>query len=175
MTFNVLHILNLFDDPLHNFTLELKRNDMTYEPNIKSPKHVADYMKIINESPHDTQIALLVKYGKTSPYDMLLSLNFNSTISLDLPPGLPSTFKRDEATNADLFSPLASQIGRLKSCLKTNPIKKVDKERVFIQVIESIPPCDADILALCKDKELTRVYPNITADLIKEVYPHWVK
>ena len=138
-------------------------------------KHAFEFLKLINDAKSEkNRIELLQKWGGTLPLNMLLSLNFDSTIGLDLPAGTPP-YTRDEQTHFDLFSPLASQLVRLKACLKTNNIRKMDKERVFIQVMENVSPAEGDVLVLCKDKSLTEKYPKITAELVKKVFPQYVK
>ncbi len=138
-------------------------------------KHAFEFLKLINDAKSErNRIELLQKWGNTLPLNMLLSLNFDSTIALDLPPGTPP-HKRDEQTHFDLFAPLASQLVRLKACLKTSNIRKMDKERVFIQVIENVSPAEADILVACKDKALTEMFPKITKELVAKVFPVYAR
>lgn len=140
----------------------------------ETAKHAFEFLRLINDAEtEDEQIALLKKWGNTLPLNMLLSLNFNKNIELELPEGAPP-FKREEQTHFDLFVPLASQLGRLKACMKGNPIKRVAKERVFIEVVENVAPAEADVLVLCKDRALTDTYPKITAELVKKVFPNYV-
>lgn len=142
--------------------------------NTKS-KQAAEFLKEINDAQDEKKREeLLYTYGKTSPLNMLLSLNFSESISLELPEGMPP-YKRDEETHPDLLTPLASQIVRLKACVSTNKIPKFKKEQIFIQVVEMIPPCDADVLVSCKDKSLEELYPNITKELVKKVFPNYTK
>lgn len=142
--------------------------------NTGNARHAFEYLQLINEAPTEAeQVTLLKKWGGTVPLSMLLSLNFNKNVALDLPEGTPP-HKRDEATHFDLFSPLATQIGRLKICLKNSAARKLDKERVFIQVLENISPQEADVLIFAKDKALEELYPNVTPVLVSKVFPQYV-
>lgn len=169
--------LDTFADPLFKFNNELKERNMTTTsaaPKNKAPKHAAEFLKLINDADTDqNREELLSQYGKVIPLSMLLSLNFNDRLKLDLPAG-PPPYKRDEATHPDLMTPLSTQITRLKACLTTNNIPKYKKEQVFIQTIEMVPPCDADVLVACKDKALEELYPNITKQLVAKVFPNYV-
>ena len=171
-------IINVFEDRSLVFKNELsERQHMSIETQKKNmqPKHAAEFLKLINDEPDlDKQKALLEKHATKIPLSMLLSLNFNDRLKLDLPEGTPP-FKRDEQTHPDLMTPLSTQVTRLKACLKENNLPKFKKEQVFIQVVEMIPPCDADVVVACKDKALAELYPNITKELVESVFPNYVK
>lgn len=137
-------------------------------------RHAFEFLKLIDEAKtEEKKIELLKKWGSIPPLNMLLSLNFNEKVKLALPEGTPP-YKRDESIHFDLFSPLATQIPRLKICLNTVPAKRMDKERVFIQVLENVSPQEGDVLVFAKDKALTEMFPTLTAELVAKVYPHYV-
>lgn len=115
--------------------------------------------------------ALMKEWGNTTPINYLLSLNFLSKVEIDLPEGMPP-YKRDEVTNSDFQGSLVHCIDRFKYCLKSSKLKKIKKEMIFIEILESIPPKSADLLVFCKDKALHELFPNITAELVKKHYPH---
>lgn len=140
-----------------------------------SPKYAHEFLKLINDGDKETQLKILKEQGSKSPLNMLLSLNFDSNIKLDLPEGMPPVIKRDDTVHEDLFAPLGAQIVRLKHCLTTNNIPKFKKEQVFIQVLEAVSSKEAEVLVACKDKSLHELYPNVTADLVKEVFPNYVR
>jgi len=137
-------------------------------------RHAFEFLKLINGADGEEQERLMKKWGNNSPLNMLLSLNFNDRLKLDLPPGMPP-HKMDEHTHPDMFSPLAAQIMRLKVCQVGNGIKKMDKERVFIQVLENVPPKDAEVLVAAKDKALDELFPNIKKELVEKLFPNFVK
>lgn len=133
-----------------------------------------EFLDAISKAEGDEQMKLLREYGSKPPLSYLLSLNFNSDIKLALPTGMPP-YKRDEATNPELFPTLASLIARLKNCMIQSTIPKIKKEQIFIEMLETISPAEADILVSCKDKALHEMYPKITADLVKSAFPAYVK
>jgi hypothetical protein len=142
--------------------------------NVGNAKHAFEYLTLINDaSTEEEKIGLLRKWGGTPPLNMLLPLNWNKNVVLDLPEGAPP-YKQDQSTHPDMMTNLASQIGRLKICVKQNDVKKRDKERVFIQVLEQVPYRDAEVLLAAKDRQLEELYPNITPELVAKVFPNYV-
>jgi hypothetical protein len=49
-------------------------------------------------------------------------------------------------------------------------LNKIKREGLFINILETLPPPEADILVLVKDKALNTKY-NITKELVAEAYP----
>ena len=49
-------------------------------------------------------------------------------------------------------------------------MNKIKRESLFINILETLPPPEADILVLVKDKALNTKY-NITKELVSEAYP----
>lgn len=135
------------------------------------------FEKINNAKTVKERKQLLQEYGSKHPYNLILSLNFDSTLQLDLPEGMPP-FKRDEATHPDLFgTTLAQQIRRVGPLFKgsNQALPKIKREHIFIQILEGIPPKEADVLIFAKDKALEELYPKITKTLVKELFPNYCR
>ena len=49
-------------------------------------------------------------------------------------------------------------------------LNKIKREGLFINILETLPPAEAEILVLVKDKALNTKY-NITKELVSEAYP----
>lgn len=130
--------------------------------------------KINNEKDKEKQKNLLRECGDKLPYNMLLSLNFCDRIKLDLPEGVPP-YKQDGDTDKDLFhSSLAKEIRKLANCMSGVQIPGWKKENIFMQVCECVPLKEAEVLVFAKDKALTELYPNITKELVHELFPNLV-
>lgn len=129
----------------------------------------------INKAEGSAKLDLLKKYGAMSPWNLLLSLNFDDRIAINLPEGMPP-FKRDESMNADFFkTTLSREISRMGSLLvgRSENIPKIKREHIFIQILEGIPPNEADVLIFAKDKALEEMYPTITYDLVASMFPNY--
>ena len=139
--------------------------------------HAFEILGAIEKAKDQEKINLMKEYGAKVPLSMLLTLNFRSDLKLDLPEGMPpmDTKDMDMTVHPDFQGHLGAGIHRLKNCLTTNPIKKFKKEQVFYEVMVNSPIQDRDILCACKDKQLEELYPSITAEFVKSVFPSYVK
>ncbi len=133
-----------------------------------------EILKAINDADAVERELMLREWGNQSPINYILSLNFNSQMTLDLPEGVPP-YKRDEATHTDFQGALVHQIKKLRNCFPDMKIPKIKKERTFMDILESIPPKSADIVLAMKEKSLTELYPNITRELVSKIFPNFVK
>tara|TARA_B100000427_G_scaffold306051_1_gene292488 strand:+ start:452 stop:964 length:513 start_codon:yes stop_codon:yes gene_type:complete len=53
-----------------------------------------------------------------------------------------------------------------------NPsLSSLRRETMFVQMLEGLHPTEAEIICLVKDKDLKKLYPKITFDIVKEAYP----
>lgn len=145
---------------------------------VKKPIHAYEFLDLIEK---ETDIlkkqALLKEYGAKPPLNFILSLNFNTSVKLDLPEGMPPMDVKDmdQVTNPDFMGQLGANISRLRHCTSQSDLKKFKKEQIFYEVIINCPMKDAEILCSAKDKQLLELYPSITADLVKSVFPAYVK
>ena len=104
----------------------------------------------------------------------VLQLAFNKSIELDFPTGAPP-YK-------ELESPIGLEPVRLKNiikglgnCVKGNKVPAVKKEKIFIGILEAINVNDAKTVIAAKDKELDKLYSNITYNLVEKAFPTLVK
>lgn len=140
-------------------------------------KYVNEILEEIEKAKGKKKIDLLKEHGAVAPLSLLLSLNFDETIKLELPPGMPP-HKRDEASHPDTFqTTLVRELPRMKIFFKGMypDMSKMKKEHQFIQMLEGIPPKEADVLVHVKDKALTEMYPSITKDLVKKYFPNYCR
>lgn len=142
--------------------------------NIK-PKFANEFFDAIAKADGEERKSKLKEYGALPPLNFLLAMNFDNNVVFELPPGMPP-YNRNEADHPDLYAPLATCIRRIMLCLKSDTRQpKWKKENVFTQLLEGINPKEADILVFAKDKALEEMYPWLTAELVKEVFPQYVK
>ena len=111
------------------------------------------------------------------PCNFILSLNFNQTVKLDLPEGMPpfELQHMDQLTDPDFMGLLASSISRLRHCSIKSDLKPKKKEQIFYDVLINCPMKDAEIVCAAKDRALEELYPSITAEFVASVYPSFVK
>jgi hypothetical protein len=117
--------------------------------------------------------AMLLEYGAQHPWNMILSLNFDETLELDLPEGMPP-YNKVENEHPDTYQTLLhKEIKRLAPLLKgrSPDLHRHRKQHIFIQILEGIPPKEAELLCFVKDKALTEMYPTITRELVEKHFP----
>tara|TARA_B100000902_G_scaffold259486_1_gene245708 strand:+ start:1144 stop:1596 length:453 start_codon:yes stop_codon:yes gene_type:complete len=97
--------------------------------------------------------------------------NFDESIESALPEGdVPYTL--NDSPTVDSQSKLASQYRTLYNYVKggNDSLKRTRREALFIELLESLHPDEAEIVCLVKDKNLKKKY-RITHNVIKEAYP----
>ena len=97
--------------------------------------------------------------------------NFDPSIESALPEGEVPYTPNDSPT-VDSQSKLASQYRTLYNYVKggNDTLKRTRREALFIELLESLHPDEAEIICLCKDKDLGSKY-RITHNVVKEAYP----
>ena len=64
-------------------------------------------------------------------------------------------------------------IRRLSYCVSANKkYPNVKKEKIFITLLETIHPKDAEVLVAMKDKKLKTIYKGLTLATVKKAYPN---
>lgn len=107
----------------------------------------------------------------------VLRLNFDPTVKLDLPAG-PAPFK----TNRDIPDPTLSESNLYNEARrlyifepgnpKYNPnVKPIQKENIWIQILEGCHWSEADMLNIMKDKGLQKAYKGLTEALVRDAFP----
>lgn len=98
----------------------------------------------------------------------IIDLTFNPNVKWDLPKGAPP-YKPTEFLDQE--GRLYSELRRLYLFLEGgNPnLTKVRREYLFIQLLESVAPLDAELLIGMKDGKLP--FKSITKKLLMEAFP----
>ncbi len=143
---------------------------------LKGPKliHAYEQLEAIDKATGEEKEFLLKTYAPKAPLNYILSLNFNDKVRLGLPEGMPplNPKEMDSITHPDMMGNLSSSIHRLKNCMIENrAMPQTKKEEIFIQVLLACPLKDAEIVCSAKDKALTELYPSITKEFVKSVFP----
>jgi len=122
--------------------------------------------KVSNQRSKADKIKIL-KENESFALKTLLQGTYNPNIVLDLPEGappytpsapqsFPSNFFKQSKKLSYFVPPKSTQMSTLK------------KERLFIQILESIHPEDAELVLQMKDKT---PFKGITSAVVKEAFP----
>ena len=125
---------------------------------VSSAKTKSSKIKILQENRSPALVALFV-------------WNFDPSIESALPEGEVPYTPNDSPT-VDSQSKLASQYRTLYNYVKggNDGLKRTRREALFIELLESLHPDEAEVVCLCKDKNLGSKY-RITHNVVKEAYP----
>lgn len=100
----------------------------------------------------------------------IIRINFDDDIVSLLPEGEPP-YKEAEQPKSDLDNQAVNYKYFFKGAVKD--MIQAKRERIFIDVLESIHPKDAKLLIAAKDKKLK--YRGITKSMCEETFPNLIK
>ena len=125
---------------------------------VSSAKTKASKIKLLKDHRSPALVAIFV-------------WNFDDSVVSALPEGEVPLTPNDSPT-VDGQSKLASQYRTLYNYVKggNDSLKRTRREALFIELLESLHPDEAEVVCLTKDKKLGSKY-RITHNVIKEAYP----
>lgn len=126
--------------------------------------------KISNAKTKAEKAKLLQKY-KTPALQSLLIWNFDESVQSMIPEGeVPYT--PNEAPAGTEHSRLLHEYRLLYNFVKggNDGLSRVQRENMFIQMLEGLHQDEAAVLCLVKDKQLGKRY-KITKNVVAEAYP----
>lgn len=120
-----------------------------------------------------------IKYLQENAYKQVksvLQLCYNDRIQLDLPKGKPPFTPcpegREPAPIANAFKPIGLTV-------KGNSVTRMKKEKIFIQILETLHLEDAKLLCAAKDGTIAhhdnKKYSKITKSLVEASFPDLLK
>lgn len=138
---------------------------------------ISEILQLVQDAPgKDERIALIKKHNCLALRDVLKG-GLDDSITWILPTGTPP-YRKDDKSPVGLHpSTLHRQSPRLRYFItgglgeRLTPAKR---EKLFIEILESIDPRDAELLIAMKDKQLKRLYPCLTKNLVKSVFPNLI-
>lgn len=135
-------------------------------------KHIPEILDEVNKAPSKAERIRLLQQYNVRPLRTILAMAFDKNIELDLPDGAPP-FKRDEREPVGLSSAsLYTESRRLARTAKSDPLPKMRKEMLFVQILEGIHWQEADLVIAAKDKQLEKLYKNITREVVRKAFPN---
>lgn len=126
-------------------------------------KYIPEILQEIDNNPE----LLKTTYKDDAPLKVLLEHAFLPELKFDLPEGAPP-FKNDAAPIGMTPVVFTSEFRRFYIFTKKKELPKIRKEQLFIQLLESIHPTEANILIHVKDQRLNKLYSNINQKTLEE-------
>lgn len=124
-------------------------------------RYITELLKDANEDP-----SLLSKPGFIDNYAIktLMQYAFDKSNKMNLPEGAPP-YKKDTAPLGMSPANFYQQVKKLYVFKRTD-VAPIRLEAIFIQMLESLHPSEADVVIAIKDQNLESIYPNITSDVV---------
>ena len=153
-------------------TVTVKKKELPANPMVHELLEAVD-----SERVKARKLDILRTHGEDS-FKMTMIWNFDESVVSMLPEGnVPyQPVESDVQASVDKGLPQRSTIrNQAKNFYRfvkggDDAMNKIKRESFFINILETLPPPEAEILVLVKDKALNTKY-NITKELVAEAYP----
>ena len=129
-------------------------------------------LKVAKEGGNKARSEALSKYQNDFPIKVILDLVYNPNIEFLLPETDPPYTPVDVAVDAQ--NVLKADIRRLRYCLNIpegEQLRPLKREQMFIEMLESVDPKDAQLLLNVKNKKLPEELKPITVAVVKKAFP----
>jgi len=144
-----------------------------HSPQVKLPPNPfqSEILDLVNKTRgRQKKIELLQEYRN----DALVSLmiwNFDDTVNSALPEG-EVPYKPNDAPAGTEHTSLRQEQRHFYNFIQggNDSLSKTRREAIFIQILETLLPAEAEILCLVKDQRLVAKYPTLNQELIAEAY-----
>lgn len=127
---------------------------------------------VSNAETTEQKLELLKEHNSLALRDVMRAA-FDDTIIFTLPKGLPK-YKSSLSTEGLAPADLRRETHRLTYFVKGgkgDSLTQLKRESMFLSLLEGIHPEDAEIIGLCKEKNLQSKFPGISKDLVKAAWP----
>ena len=140
-------------------------------------KTVYDLLSEADKIVSEKDRAEFLRKNSSTQLKTLLDYGFNRVLKFDLPTGVPPFKKLEPADGTEgrllyesklLYRFLAPPRGLPE-------LKKNKKEKLFLDVLESIHPDDAILLCHIKDKSIPSLFKNVHRRVVNKAFPTLIK
>lgn len=134
---------------------------------------LGEVVEKLKEAKTKNERVKLLKDNDCAALRGILRMNFDSSLILSLPKGVPPYRKLDVPNGFGQTTLKASASGWYVFVKELSPnLRQTKRESIFIQLLESLDQREADILLKAKDRELDL---GVTKKVISEVFPDLIK
>ena len=119
------------------------------------------------------KINYLREYRDHTPLTYVLKFNYCDTIKSLIPEGKPPF--NDEPDDGPSKASLWQYLNVFPTFVQSNQaaqIKPLQREKVFIEMLEAIAVEEANMIILAKDRDLEKLYPTLDIGIVKEAFPN---
>jgi hypothetical protein len=128
------------------------------------------FLKVNNAKDKPKKVEILRQYDKPAVRQILKGC-FDPKIEWDLPDGIPPYIENDVPEGTE-HTMLIQQASKLWHFVKgaDNATNRIQKETMFIQMLEGLHKDEARVLLDMKNGNLNKTYKGLTAECVKEAF-----
>jgi len=118
------------------------------------------------------KVNYLKEYREHTPLTYVLKFNYCDTIKSLIPEGRPPF--NDEPDDGPSKASLWQYLNVFPNFVQSNQaaqIKPLQREKLFIEMLEAIAVEEANMIILAKDRELEKLYPSLDIGIVREAFP----
>jgi len=153
-------------------TVSVKKKELPPNPMVHELLEAVDAERVKSK-----KLDILRAHGEDS-FKMTMIWNFDESVVSMLPEGsvpyqpVESDVQADREKGLPQRSTIRNSARQFYRFVKggDDQLNKIKRESIFINILETLPQPEAEILVLVKDKALNTKY-NITKELVAEAYP----
>lgn len=134
-----------------------------------SKRNMPELLQHISELPaKDRAPALKVISDLIPPLKTVLQYAYHKKVLFDLPEGVPPYRPMETPENMG-HNRLPRELRKFQYFFANTNMNKSKREKIFIEMLESLDPEEAKLVLMIKDKKIT--YKGITRKLVEEALP----
>lgn len=128
-------------------------------------KYITEVFSEITKDP-----AKAAEYKDDFAFKTILKCSFDTEYKFQLPEGDPP-FKSAPQPIGMTAANLRMEAKKFYIFTKFGNTKRLRREQMYVQLLESLHPSEAKIVNAMKDQKLDSLYPKITAEFVKKNFP----
>tara|TARA_R110002153_G_scaffold29711_14_gene91245 strand:+ start:6582 stop:7193 length:612 start_codon:yes stop_codon:yes gene_type:complete len=118
------------------------------------------------------KIEYLKQFNEHTPLKYILKFNYCKTIKSIIPEGNPPF--NDQSEDGPSKASLWQYLSIFPTFVQSNQsmqIKPLQREKIFIEMLEAVEVPEAKMLILAKDRDLEKLYTSLTVEIARESFP----
>lgn len=140
-------------------------NTMIYE--------ILGHANVLLKQDREKGIQYLQTNRSKTVIEGLLRLNYDPSVNFQIPVGEPPYKKNKDVPDGYCLTDLKQEFRRLRIFLDESlNISKIRREQLWIQMCEGLFWKEADLIHKIKDRRITDIYDELTADTVREIFPN---
>jgi hypothetical protein len=146
------------------------------KPIVPTKPTLHEVLELVGKAPTKVDKAKVLKQYESVALKSILRGAFDDSLEFNLPKGSPpyEESRKGEARAANTHQSVKRLVYFMKGG-QGDQIMAPKRERMFISIIETLLPEDAEIFIAMKDKKFMGLYKGVTKKLVQDTWPTLIK